>query len=504
MAAGSEQSVSANKTMGRQASDITAASVVTTAMSQSDRPAPNLLPDDQMKVLWRQLENDMRHPVQVEWRSYGWRIEVMGAYRVWLHERRLEFSVASRHDVNGFTDDPRADVSLRTPLPTGHWLRCWLWRRLKHCDFDPAQSAPDIERLALELQARMPTETLARMRAQIRDAMALDPELLALARRSQGARHLRLSHYCLVWQNLDAMRQREHESAALLPLFDLLRSGGRHAVDLFGHDYGVMRSHLEAEGLSPAGWRLLCRHGTALWSPLRRSHEFDNNPSKMLVTWANLLAAMHTPTLPPTRLALAWAMTHSMGDGERVNTSAEARLLHAAWREYKRTLTRVHSRHLIREQVVPVLQWWQTQGASLPLIPARAGWRWFARQAAQADWQAMAAALDACDPGGPDFNLEVGGIRFTRLCSLASLFKAGLAFRNCLVHVSTKHEGVVKEGGYYSLSDANSGRLLALLRALETDEGHPVRVLELRGPFNQPVGLDVRRVVQRFVGKQVS
>lgn len=466
-------------------------------MSLSSLVNPDTTSTSALDKLWCRLECDLRHPVVVERRSYGWRIEVMGSYRVGLLEAHREYRMSSRRNANGFADEPASDMALLAPLPTGHWLRGWLWWRWQSCGLAGLPSRVEAERLALELLARIPAESLVRARMLIREALPLDPDVLALARRSQGTRHLTLSHYCKVWRSVESFRERARESMALLPLFDVFRATG---CDYYGLGFKVVRNSLHDKGLSHAGWRQLCDHGSSLWAPLRHSHEFGRLPVMTLVDWANRVAAMQVPSLPPARLALAWAMSQSMGSNHVRDVVADARMLRAARRELEREPERRSFRHKVSQDVRPVLQWWEASAESRPTIPPRAGWRWFKRHAALADWARVAARLDETFPGEPDRHVEFEGIRFTRHNSRASLFLAGLAFRNCLAQVPGDHLGMLTaERIHYSLCDAGTGRLLAMLMMDASAKQPSESDWELRGPCNQTVGLEVRRMVGRFM-----
>jgi hypothetical protein len=166
----------------------------------------------------------------------------------------------------------------------------------------------------------------------------------------------------------------------------------------------------------------------------------------------------------------------------------------------ERAPSRKECRHVVSGKILPVLQWWEASGEQSPKVPPRAGWRWFERQAAREKWQATSASLDERYPGKPDVSLEFEGLRFTRLRSRSSLFRAGHVFRNCLVSTPCEYDHIVKNGSHFAIYDANTDRPKALFHAVMNDRGRPIRVLELRGPCNQPVSQDLQLVVQRFLG----
>lgn len=213
------------------------------------------------------------------------------------------------------------------------------------------------------------------------------------------------------------------------------------------------------------------------------------------------------PRMPPRRtprlamgasFLLAAVMTFSARAAHSDDVS-EARLLAAACHEWDRLPNDCARRRWVTQELVPILVWSHTLGGTRPVAPPRASWKWYARQAAGNRWQDVMQDLDARYPGEPDRSHDHEGMRYTRLGSRSALFRAGLAFRNCLTGVPFDYYDAVSPGAYYWLSDAQTGRPLALLLAEEGHAGRPDVLLELRGPCNQPVSRELLDRVQRYI-----
>ena len=440
--------------------------------------------------------NDLRYPVEVENRKGCWRIEILGALRVDLNHDQCGFRIAARQQ-GGFAYNNRADLRLRTMLASTDWLVSWVWRRAHRCGIEIASLPCLIPMIARELRGLISDQSIYAARSAIRAALPLDADILALAIRANPLPVLTLRHYTATAKFRADMLVREQRSPALLPVFE---SHERFTEFGYGVGCGKLKEYLRGGGLSNGGWRLLLRHGRRLWQPLRRSHEFQRHPDRILRDWANIVAALpRRDVLPPSRIALAWVQTYSMRSAKRDgDTSHQARLVMAAWRRWDAIETGIERRRWTREELLPVMAWAQTLSHSPPQAPDNAGFAWYLRQQHAANIELIANQIDQQYPGEFDFHFDFGELRFTMLGSRASLYRAGMRFHNCLAHVADNYDGCISPGSYYIVSHRANGKALALLRADANACGEPRNVLELRGPCNLAVSSQVTQIVWQF------
>lgn len=448
-----------------------------------------------VETLWPWLENDLRYPVHVDARKAFWRIEILGAIRIDLDRDHCGCRVAGRTQ-EGFTR--HGDLRLRTMLASNDWIMSWMWRRAHRCGLSMDDLAELADDVAAALRARIPDRHIHAARMAIRAALPLDPGILALAERSNVLPTLCLGHYAAVARNQATLRERERLAPGLAATF---AQYGCYAGPAYSADSHGLKARLDEVGMSKAGWRLLLRHGATLWRGLRRSHEFARRPEAMLVEWARLVALLPPQqSLPADRIALVWAQTNSMRHSALDDDARfQARLVLAASRCWDCLPDRIERRRWSREQLLPVLAWAQSISHAAPPVPPGAGFAWYLRQARAAGTENHLRELARQYPGRPDQGFEFENLRFTRLRSRAALYRAGLSFHNCLVQVANDFENVVSPGSHYAITEPGSGRALALLRADAGASGRPLSVLELRGPCNRPVPIELRNTVRRFV-----
>lgn len=443
------------------------------------------------------VENDLRFPVDIQDRKGYWRVEILGTLRIDLNHDHCGFTIAARQQ-DGFVINTRADLRLLTMLTSVDWLKSWIWRRAHRCPVEMAGLPRLIPMIAHELRALIPDQAIFAARKAIRSALPLDTDILALARRAHPLPILGLRHYAATARFREQMLERERLSPALLPVFQ-----SHEGFRLLGYraDCGQVKVHLRGCCLTEGGWRMLLRHGSNLWKPLRRSHEFCRHPDRVLCGWANIVANLpRKDELPPNRIALAWAQTCSMRHMHPdFDARQQARLVAAAWRRWDAIGTREERRRWARQELVPVMAWSQTRSHQPPAAPANSRFAWYLRQQRAASAEAVARQISKHRPGEPDRVFHFKGLCFTRLGSRASLYRAGLHFHNCLVHVPDNNSKCISPGSYYVVSEEASGKALALLRADATVTGTPGDVLELRGPFNRRVSMQLAHRIWEFV-----
>lgn len=442
--------------------------------------------DKQLEYLrdWiaRRVREDLADPVRVDPR-HRHRITAMRGVEVRLNRRRRQILVRGR--CGPHPDDwMYGCLKLDRPLSGPDWAKAWWW-----C---VRESAPPVlrpqgdARLADELplwinQAVRRSGLLLSARRQLRAALRLNPRLLSCARAMAHDGIATSEHYVAVWQSAPAARRRMRESPLLWPLYGA-----------FGYpatcDLDAIKRCLRRYGLSQGGWRMLCRHGRALWWPLRRCHEFQRNPRREIAALANLVAAIG-PALPPPSLVCALGRLSSMNRFDAADARRLMLPFRAAWRHLESLPIDARSA-FAHVDADAVFTEWLLQSEP-PRVSRGAEWSWFER------WTAHASrASTDCRVRWPAFGQRrrIGGLEVVPLRDLRAVREAGLALRNCMGRAerTDRKRGVAM----FLIRDGND-RAVAMFSARSGTTAF--ELLELRGRHNRNVDASVWSVARAYL-----
>jgi hypothetical protein len=379
-------------------------------------------------------------------------------------------------EVRGRQSDDADDwlygkLKLDRPLSGPNWARAWWWCVRPELSA-PMQALgdhmmPDELPRWINRQARRDGFMLS-ARRRLLDAMGLNGKLLELARCLSHDGIVDSAHYQLVWQHPTAARQRLGEAPLLWPLYDVVRMAPTREL-------GELKARLHGAELGRGGWRLLCRHGPALWWPLRRCHEFRRGAEREIVFLANLLAAVGRHDLPPAALTLALGRVASVNRLPVEQARSLLQPFRAAWRHMD-SLPVAERAAWAAGPVQDVLSEWLFHGGP-GKVPRNAPWGWFASWAERARRQAYDQTVAVPSFGSHRFFADV---EIFPLRHLRAIREAGFALRNCMGRAEDNLQWW--ETAYF-LVCGRDGRVLAMFSV--DNEGEHDEVLEIRGRYNR-------------------
>lgn len=317
------------------------------------------------------LREDLAGPVRVDTRRRD-RITVMRGIEVRIN-RRTRSIVTHGRNGPAANDWLQGGMKLDRHLSGPYWARSWWWA--VRGDAPAALRALGDGMLDVELpdwinRAARRSGLLRSARRKVMAALRLNPRLLARARALCRNGSVNSNHYEKVWRLPHASKIRMREAPRLWPLYDVLGLSPES-------DFDVVKKRLREEGLTRGGWKVLCRHGRALWWPARHCHEFGIAPRREVAFLTNLVAATGCEELPPTGLLLAVGRLASV---HRLNAAESGRLLlpfRAAWRHLATIEEHARAAYL-RGPVDAMLTEWMLRPLA-PRVPHGVGWAWFDR-----------------------------------------------------------------------------------------------------------------------------
>jgi hypothetical protein len=431
--------------------------------------------------LARKLREDLADPVQLDARGRD-RCTLMRGVEVRVNRRKRAITVRGRRSAWPH-DWLYGTLKLDRPLSGPDWARAWWWCVREELPGD--LRALGDEWLAAGLPAWINREArhtrlLRSARRKSIAALRLNPRLLARARALSHNGTPNSDHYVTVWRDAHASKTRMREAPLLWPLYDVTGVPLRFDLD-------VVKRRLVNGGLTRGGWIALCRHGRALWWPIRRCHEFGRNPKREIIAMANLLGPLG-PVLPPPALRLAVGRLSSIN---RFPASDAGKLLlpfRAAWRHLE-TLAAHERAAYVRGPVDAVLTEWMLQ-SELPVVPRGAGWQWFEGWAERN----RRASRDQ-RVRWPSFGnrRRIGDLEIVPLRNLRAVREAGLALRNCM---GRAEEQDIERSPALFLAREVRGRTLAMFSSYAEDGG---ALLEIRGRYNRSADAYLRGIVSLYL-----
>ena len=435
-------------------------------------PLVVVLCDALRSTLLLDMERRLRDPVEV--RRTRLRetvlVDVLGCVRyrheIWHRQLRAQCWNGSGHyvEVPGTTCRPLA------PLGTWHWLDGFLnrHRALLQLAVRAATDEPD---LAAAWTPRLETWLRGSVRAALRRSGAMRGLRRAI-RASLPYSHEQLELACRSRRDpctpmcgadiVDllcfepAYRALRRESRALLHLCATVR-----CPDDLGrpNEPRRLKAMLRGKGLSRAGWRLLCRHGSRAYATVTNGLGDCDHIARAAVATLNLIAGCQRPGLPPVDLMRMLAQIEDQNPTDELLVPMP--LLRAAWDAARALPTRHARRVFATGTFARAVKWWRLH-TDCPRVPAGCPWAWF-EERTQA-WEARERVRRAVPEATwatlvPAFEHE--GVRAVPLESWVDLWDEGLSMCHCTGGANYAGPCALGTLRVYSLRDARSGRRLA-------------------------------------------
>jgi hypothetical protein len=379
-----------------------------------------------------------------------------------------------------------------------------------------ARSAADISPLTAGLvrtirRAILRSVEWKRLRHAVREALALDPEILDLARRSRVNAHAREvtdGHYNHVVKHLAAYRQIHVDNPNLLWLYALVQV--EHvSLPPRGEALAALRARILSDfALPPAAWRYLAngrRRDFRVVLDWLGPHALPTGRWLELRDWLRVLVALERRNpvpLPVQRLFLH--DTYQVASDRQSVLFRSATLpiatLRAVIAEAEAQLASGTLRVFAEDELPDVLAWLTDSRSALDERQQKAGWDYLLRRAR--DWKHDLALRDSADSQSwtsLDIEHIADGLTVRPITDVWQLHREALGMRNCT-------------NSFLADCIAGTVRLFALLAASGrqvctiglTREGRHWKVLDARGFANAAPSPAMRNLADTLASRYTT
>ncbi|MCX8113901.1 MAG: hypothetical protein N3D71_02395, partial [Burkholderiaceae bacterium] len=308
-------------------------------------------------------------------------------------------------------------------------------------------------------------ESVPKMRRCVADALALDADALAIARRigleSNPNASVHMSAYNEVVGHRADYDKLTRECPSLVPLYAVLRD----VLPPKGEPAARLRRHLIDAGVSPATWRVI-HHGNGRL--LRLLPEFYRRPGPEAAADLMRIVDLLAPSTQPPLWFVRTLLYYFGNFGQRLDSYYPAlQPLAASLRRLMALTERAGSAEIgrIRERLYAVVTWLHENEAAVSHPQVRkASWRWFEREAEA--WEESGRYFARHDPSrwaAPFEQIELDGMTVVALQTPLALWDEGRAMRHCAPQL----EVLCRSGGtlVFSIRRPGRSRPVATMRA---------------------------------------
>ncbi|MDH5265467.1 MAG: PcfJ domain-containing protein [Betaproteobacteria bacterium] len=421
---------------------------------------------------WRRLLHRVEHPVEVD-RSLGVRrVQVLGGCL-------FEFGPAGCVSTSMWRCPPGGPPQ-RVPVPPDriaidgvpfrwHWLDEVIYEGFvaEHLDACGSAKLPGLDAYERWLFARLRRALIGHadlraMRRRVREALAIDPWVLAVARRAElGGQPTRAGTVNRVIEHREAVEKLDREAPNLIPLY-LTLSRDDWARDA-AEPTQQLRSYLGSLGYSPRLWRALTRAKGRLLRDFLVFYRGD--PRDSTLDFLRVLDLLGTRNVPSR--SFLWTLMQQHGSPARPPSAYFARVddLRTAWRRLAHLVETAQDgeQRERREGTFHLIASWLASGDKPvgPEVHRRLDWEGYFRRARE--WQAWRRArmVHRAAWTTPFRRTYVGALEVLALTSAFELWKEAWSMRHC----ADKFADRCAAGGLLVVSIRKAGRTRPLATA---------------------------------------
>jgi hypothetical protein len=415
-------------------------------------------------------------------RSYVW-VEFMDCI-AWValpHHSRLAIGTRDRDGRWQLTD---FEFDVFRPLDTAFWIEQvllpWLpWLSL--CSEADAEIGYDWLKHNLILRFHDPA-WLKRVQRQLRAHLNVAPELnkaaIFLLRRQ---RQLAMSNHEYVrlwkaepfWSDL-VLRQPN--------LAHYCYAARKDGFDTSGHHVGVLKSLWQAMGMSPVGWRFLCRHGAGSYGAVIRDFAEDSMRACAIAAYVDWQSQVGLETPLPYRLGrtVASCAIEITESDKQLTILLDPRIARVGSEHWGRLECEAEREIFVTEQWTRVLMWLRDYQPDFDRNQWRVGWPAIWRSYEK--WARLCADHSQWVSELQEF--EVDEWTVTPLCSAYQLALEGMQMRHCVADYSERC--VQDEYRVFAVQRSDCGEAMATV-GLEKVEGQ-WKLDQVKGKCNSDPG----------------
>jgi hypothetical protein len=379
-----------------------------------------------------------------------------------------------------------------------------------------ARSAPDLPPLTAGLvlsvrRATLRTVDWKRLRHDVRDALALDSEILDLARRSRVNAHAREvtdGHYNHVVKNLAAYRRINADNPSLLWLYALAQVE-RVSLPTGGETLANLRTKILKDfSLPPAAWRYLAngrRRDFRVVLEWLGPGALPDGRWLELREWLRLLVALErqNPVPLPVQRLFLHDPYRVAPDRQSVlfrGASLPIATLRAVIAEAEEQLANGTLRAFAEDDMPDVLAWLTGSQTPLDDRQQKAGWTYLLRRAR--DWKHELALRERADIHSWTSLVSehvADGLTVRPIANVWELHREALGMRNCTNDFLADCMAVTVR--LFALLDA-SGRQVGTVGL--TREGRQWKMLDVRGFANTPATPAMRHLARSLASRYTT
>lgn len=273
----------------------------------------------------------------------------------------------------------------------------------------------------------------------------------------------------------------------MLEFEDLPRWLGMETSPDSALDLGALKTDLSKRGVSSRGWRLYLDHGDVMFNPLRKNwltKQALSGQASAAVDWLCVVQACEMDVLPPHE------MVASLGEwklpGGQLNAIPPL-FLRAAWKAtVLAQYTDANAADFVRNEVIPLAQWFFQSGAYKSAGPERLKAGWESLKRLRREFVTVEAKKLSHDDWPPIIRkFESGPFVMLALCNESELVEEGDAMDHC---VGTFGDICRFEPlRVFSIQWKKSRQRVATLAIKEIKSGY-WEVDQLKGPSNADAG----------------
>lgn len=252
-------------------------------------------------------------------------------------------------------------------------------------------------------------------------------------------------------------------------------------------DLGALKAHLSKRGVSSRGWRLYLDHGDVMFNPLRKNwltKQALSMQASAAVDWLCVVQACEMDVLPPHELVASlgeWKLP-----GGQLNAIPPL-FLRAVWKAtVLAQYTDANAADFVRNEVIPLAQWFFQSGAYKSAGPERLKAGWESLKRLRREFVTVEAQKLSQDDWPPVIRkFESGPFVMLALCNESELVEEGEAMDHCVGTFGDICR--FQPLRIFSIQQKKSRQRVATLAIKEIKSGH-WEVDQLKGPSNADAG----------------
>jgi hypothetical protein len=291
--------------------------------------------------------------------------------------------------------------------------------------------------IELSLQRELTRDSRYRnLRRAIHQALALDPQLYALALRSRTYKHNRVlgnDAYELAWRHEKILKRVQRENPHLLRLVAIALKSGK--LRGRGDPVAKLKRALKMYGITEKGWRIITHNSERIFDSAIRMSE--NGAFAAIVHYTRFLERLHLPSVPPARFVESLFRLFCYDERDTLDfygswCTLPLCIVRCGFLEALKQSTRREQLKFLEEEFLLVANWYHKVQPKLDDNQKRAGWPWLWKQ--QQRWreqQRFAAHAQGARWDSAITECRVDGFLVQAVNDAAALFREGQEMRHC-------------------------------------------------------------------------